>query len=441
MTKTRKIAYLFLALSLIPLIYAGNFGLQYANIASSYAAKTVCSCVFVSGRGIQSVQAEDLYAVPFATTHIDSAQQLVTANVYGFAQATAIYRPGLGCTLVNGLAAAEIRQQASPLLPALPPDTVALAPLPANVDSLALYRVLDWAFAEPGPKQILRTRAVVVLYRGRLIAERYGAGIDREMPLLGWSMTKSVTNAMIGLLVQSGKLNISQPAPLPEWKNDERRLITLDQLLRMSSGLAFEENYGAPSDATRMLFRQPGAGAYALLSLPRTPPDGEWYYSSGTTNILQEIVRRQFARPADYLAFPHQQLFRKIGMRRAVMEPDASGTYVGSSFMYATALDWAKFGQLYLQDGVWQGERLLPEGWVRYSATETPRSGGQYAAHFWVDHADKSFPQNALMALGFEAQSITIVPSRELVVVRLGCTPNDDFDRSRLVKDIVAAIK
>jgi hypothetical protein len=129
-------------------------------------------------------------------------------------------------------------------------------------------------------------------------------------------------------------------------------------------------------------------------------------------------------------------------MKSAIIELDASGTYIGSSFMYATARDWAKFGQLFLQDGVWQGERILPENWVKYSATPTPKSNGKYAAHFWLEASDKEFPQDAFMALGFEGQSITIIPSKELVIVRLGCTPNEnDFNRNQFVKDIINAIK
>jgi CubicO group peptidase (beta-lactamase class C family) len=313
--------------------------------------------------------------------------------------------------------------------------------MPQNIDSAALFGALAAAFPEDSLPMI-RTRAVTIFYKGKLLAERYGKGITEATPLLGWSMTKSVTNALIGLLVKDGKIDIYKPAPIEEWQNDARKQITTDQLLRMSSGLDFLEIYSLPSDATQMLFRKKGAGAYALLSKQKTKPDQEWNYSSGTTNILQEIIRRQFASHADYLAFPHLRLFQKIGMKSAVLEPDASGTYVGSSFMYATGRDWAKFGQLYLQDGVWNGQRILPEGWVKYSSTETPLSKGKYAAQFWLNHNDKSFPQGAFMALGFEGQSVTIVPSKELVIVRLGCTPDeDDFDRNQFIKDIVAAIK
>lgn len=442
MSTIKKVLYGILLLFVIGLVYFVYTGLQYAYIASSYAAKTVCSCVFVSGREPQSVLSEDLYAAPFVKTEIDQANQSVSANVYGFAATRAIFRKGLGCTLVNELSADEIRVQAGlQLVDTQPENLVKIDTIPQNIDSEALFNAIDMAFPKDS-LPIIRTRAVTIFYKGQLLAERYGKGITEATPLLGWSMTKSVTNALVGLLVKDGKIDIYKPAPIEEWKDDQRKQITTDQLLRMSSGLDFDEIYSLPSDATQMLFRKKGAGAYALLSSQKTKPDQEWYYSSGTTNILQEIIRRQFASHTNYLAFPHLRLFQKIGMKSAVLEPDASGTYVGSSFMYATGRDWAKFGQLYLQDGVWNGQRLLPEGWVKYSSTETPLSKGKYAAQFWLNLNDKSFPQDAFMALGFEGQSVTIVPSKELVIVRLGCTPNeDDFDRNLFIKNIVAAIK
>jgi CubicO group peptidase (beta-lactamase class C family) len=443
LSKRKKIIVSSLIILSVGLGYGFNFGLEYANIAASYAAKTVCSCVFVSGRTFESVKSEDLYAVPMAEVQVDETKQEVTATVYHLAEAKAIYRKGLGCTLVNEISEAEIRKQANlEITNTLPVQDFILDSIPQNVDIKALQKAIDNAFEEKEKNRIIRTRAVVVLYRGHLIAEKYAPAISPQTPLLGWSMTKSVTNAMVGLLVKAGKIDIYQPAPIDEWKNDERKTITTDQLLRMSSGLSFEENYAKPSDATQMLFRKKGAGAYALTSKLGNEPDQVWYYSSGTSNILQEIIRRQFPNHTDYLAFPYLSLFQKIGMKSAVMEVDASGTFVGSSFMYATARDWAKFGQLFLQDGVWQGERILPEGWVKYSGTPTPKSNGRYAAQFWLEARDADFPQDAFMALGFEGQSVTIIPSKELVIVRLGCTPNEnDFDRNQFVKDIVKAIK
>jgi hypothetical protein len=441
--KRKKIIASSLIILAVGLGYGLHFGLEYANIAAAYAAKTMCSCVFVSGRAAESVKSEDLYAVPMAEVQLDETKQEVIAKVYHLGQAKAIYRKGLGCTLVNEVSEEEIKQQANlQVMDTLPSQDFPLDSIPQYVDTAALQKAIDRAFEEKDKSRIIRTRAVVVLYKGHLIAEKYAPNIRPQTPLLGWSMTKSVTNAMIGLLAKAGKIDIYQPAPIAEWKNDARKAITTDQLLRMSSGLSFEENYAKPSDATQMLFLKKGAGAYALTSKLEHEPDQVWYYSSGTSNILQEIIRRQFDSHADYLAFPHLHLFQKIGMKSAIIELDASGTYIGSSFMYATARDWAKFGQLFLQDGVWQGERILPENWVKYSATPTPKSNGKYAAHFWLEASDKEFPQDAFMALGFEGQSITIIPSKELVIVRLGCTPNEnDFNRNQFVKDIINAIK
>ena len=395
--------------------------------------------MFVSGRDLENIKSEDLYAVSYATVSVDLEKQSVHSDIYGFAKTTAIYRKGLGCTLVNEIEEATLRGQAGL---AFSYDSIAAqdllsAPLPTGMDSMALFQAINRIFTEPDTNNLQRTRAVVILYDGKIIAEKYAPNISPQTPLLGWSMTKSVTNAMIGLLVHDGKLDMHKPAPVQEWQQDARAVITPDQLLRMSSGLAFEENYSKPSDATRMLFRSKSAGNYAIQSKPAVPPDAVFYYSSGTSNILQEIIRRQFPNHADYLAFPHKRLFSKIGMKSAVIEPDASGTYVGSSFMFATARDWAKFGQLYLQDGMWKGERILPEGWARYSGTETPRSGGQYAAHFWINHTDKDFPQDAYYADGFEGQFVTIIPSRNMVIVRMGCTPGVPFDNGAFVKAVL----
>lgn len=434
----------FFFLAFAALGYGGYYGYTFASIGAGYAAKAACSCVYVSGRSLESVVAEDLYVVKgIGTTTLDRANRSATTRVLGVASKTAVYREGLGCTLLNGVTAEELRAQPGFLKTKVQPSLLPTAsPGSSEVDTAALQKTLAWAFAEPDPARIVRTRAVVVLHRGQLVAERYAPGITAQTPLTGWSMTKSVTNALVGLLVKDGKLAVDKPAPLAEWQGDERRQITTDNLLRMSSGLKFDENYGDVSDATRMLFLEKGAGAYALKSPLAHPPGTEWSYSSGTTNILQEIIRRQFKSYAEYLAFPHQRLFQKIGMSSAVLEPDAAGTYVGSSFLFATARDWARFGQLYLQDGVWNGERLLPEGWVAYSARETPHADERYAAQFWVYPRQWGLPADLFMANGFEGQLVLVVPSKQLVLVRLGCTPNEqDFDERRFLKEIVAAVK
>jgi CubicO group peptidase (beta-lactamase class C family) len=439
----KKIILSASGLLVIVLIFGVRFGLQYANIASAYASKTVCSGVFVSGRDFMDVKTEDLYKVPYVDVKVDYENKSVTSSIYGLAKTTAIYRPGFGATLLNGANAEELRNQDKLKISDSIKSKQELvhAPVPAEIDSIKLFELIDRVFTEDDTSYVKNTRALVVLYDGKIIAERYGSKINANMPLIGWSMSKSVTNAMIGLMVFDGKLDIFKPAPVDEWKNDERKSITIDQLLRMSSGLEFEEDYGKPCDATNMLFRNQSTGIYAIHCKLATVPGNVFSYSSGTSNILQEIIRRQFKHHADYLAFPYNRLFRKLGMNSVVFEPDASGTFIGSSYMYATALDWAKFGQLYLQDGVWGGERLLPEAWVKYSGTESKNSGGVYAAQFWVNHKDKEFPFDAFYADGFEGQFVTIVPSKKAVIVRLGCTHGKQFDNVKFVKDILKAWK
>ena len=264
-------------------------------------------------------------------------------------------------------------------------------------------------------------------------------------------MTKSVTSALVGILVSSGKLALDEPAPVPEWQSpgDPRAAITIDHLLRMSSGLDFDDRSGAAlSDVNRMLLRSPDAAGYAVEKPLQDAPGSAWYYSSGTTNILSRIIRARIGgTDADYWAFARRALFDRIGMPSAVMEPDASGTFVGSSFMYATARDWARFGQLYLQDGVWNGERILPEGWVAYTRRPAPAAPhGRYGAHFWLNGGEAvpvaerpfpSLPADLHYAAGYEGQYVIVIPSRELVIVRLGQTADRQAWR---MDDFVAAV-
>jgi CubicO group peptidase (beta-lactamase class C family) len=302
-----------------------------------------------------------------------------------------------------------------------------------HVDQSRLNSAVEWAFTEPDPQHPRRTRAVVILQNGRIIAERYVEGFNKDTPLIGWSMTKSATNALVGILVRTGKLSLDEPVPLPEWQKpgDAKKKITLNHLLHMSSGLQFgEDSYGPWDDVTYMLLRVSDMAAFAAKKKLAAEPGTKWYYSSGNTNIICRIVRRVVGE-ADYISFPRRELFEPIGMSGAVIELDASGTFVGSSFMYATARDWARFGQLYLHDGIWAGRRILPEGWVKYTTTPAPASANkEYGAHFWLkipkeyrsNKGKDGLPGDAFHAVGHEGQFLTIIPSRSLVVVRLGLT-------------------
>jgi CubicO group peptidase (beta-lactamase class C family) len=432
----KKIGLALLGVLVLVLGAGLYFGMPYLNIASSYAAKNLCSGVFVAKRSADSLRAEDLHAVSFTSQTVDEIGQSVSANVFGLAPTKAIYREGLGCSLVNEITESEIRTQPSVTLSRSTPIVIL-----EKSSNPALETAIQSYFVDAKPEEAILTRAIVVMQNGKIIGEKYANGYSPTTPLLGWSMTKSVTNAMIGMLVLDAKLEVNKGAPVEEWQSDDRKDITLDNLLRMSSGLAFVEDYASPSDATRMLFQKKDAGAYAIASKLGAKPGSVWSYSSGTTNILQEIIRRQFSSHADYLAFPHKRLFEKLGMNSAILEPDASGTYVGSSFMYATARDWAKFGQLYAQDGLWNGERILPKGWAAYSSSLTPNSNGEYGAQFWLNKNDQAFPKDAFMAEGFEGQNVTIIPSRGLVLVRLGMTYKGEFNDYEFVKRVVATIK
>jgi CubicO group peptidase (beta-lactamase class C family) len=326
--------------------------------------------------------------------------------------------------------------------------------LPQNVNKLLLVEAMDNVFSEPDPEHLRRTRAVVVVYDGRLIAERYAPGFTKDTPLIGFSMTKSVTSALVGILVGQGKLSIHEPASVPEWKEpgDPRRAITLDQLLRMSSGLKFIEEYeeNPLSDTSVMLFLKPDSAAYAANMPLDAEPDEKWHYSSGTTSIISRIIRHTIGNQADYFAFPRQALFNRIGMRSAIFEPDASGNLLCTSNLYASARDWARFGLLYLQDGIWEGKRILPEGWVKYTTTPTPNAPmGKYGAQFGLNRGDRENPKKRLYPRlpadlffleGYQGQSVVIIPSRKLVVVRLGMTHTGGWGLESFMVDILKTV-
>ena len=445
---------LLLILGAAVLLAAGG-GLFYvgsvAPVAAGYYAKVMCSGVFVSGRTPEALRAEDLALDhPFLrlmSADVDQGARVVTARFAGLFQRQALYRDGLGCTLDTGTSPDSLRAQAAGYeAPRLPEEAAALA-WPAGdgeppgdaaaFDESKLSAALDDAFLEPDPERPRRTRAVVGVHAGRLVADRYAEGFGRDMPLAGWSMTKSVTGALVGVLAGAGKLSVEQPAPVSEWEpaDDLRRAITLGDLLHMSSGLEFNEDYfDLTADAPRMLFRAPSAGAYAAAKPLAHEPGSHWAYSSGTSNIVSRVIRETVGGHLDdYWSFPQHALFHRIGARSFVLEPDPSGVFVGSSFCYATARDWARLGLLFLNGGLAGEERILPEGWTEYAATPAPRAPrGRYGAHVWLNAGDPGnparrrwpdLPADLVMFNGFEGQHVVISPGLDLVVVRLGQSP------------------
>ncbi|HWK04862.1 MAG TPA: serine hydrolase [Puia sp.] len=454
-------------LALVILVSSIGYGVYYCwvsfPIISGYGAKVLCSSVFVAGRAEQQVRKEDIASFPLSLGHytIDYKDSSVTGSVWGLAKTKAIYRSGLGATLVSEWTEQQVREEKFRLAqrPALRTDTLSWPmgdrvadTVPAGLDMAALHSAIDAIFMEKDTAHPIKTRAVIVLYKGQLVGERYAPGFTRDTRLLGWSMSKSITSALIGMLVGDGRLHVDAPAPVPEWKNpdDPRHAITLVNLLQQCSGLQFEENYTKSSDATKMLFERADMGAYTASHPEKDTPGTVWYYSSGNSNIVARIVRQTVGEEG-YHAFPYERLFYKTGMYSAVLEPDASGTFVGSSYSYATARDWARFGLLYLNDGVFNGERLLPEGWVRSTATPAPAAPkGKYGYMFWLNAGtkgnpgDRTYPHapaDLFCADGFEGQNVFIIPSRQLVVVRLGLTTHGKFNADRFLGEILGALR
>jgi len=312
----------------------------------------------------------------------------------------------------------------------------------SNVNYEVLQTAVDNAFDKDAEK-IKRTRAVVVLYKDRLIAEKYAFGFSAETKLLGWSMTKSITNAVLGVLEKQGEISLEQNKLFKEWENDDRSKITLNNLMQMNSGLEWEEDYNSISDVTKMLFLAEDMPGIQLNKPLIGEPNSSWNYSSGTTNLLSGYIRNQFKTHQEYLDFWYSGLIDKIGMNSMTLETDLAGNYVGSSYSWATARDWAKFGLLYLNKGNWNGEQLLNESWVKYSATPTNGSNGEYGAHFWLNAGEKypNVPKDLFSSNGYQGQYVFIIPSKDIVIVRFGLTENPKFDVDSFLKDLLSAIK
>ena len=315
--------------------------------------------------------------------------------------------------------------------------------VPAGINMQKINGILSRVFEDT--LKYKGTFAVLVVYKDRIVAEKYRRDFNHSTRFLSWSMAKSFTNAMVGLMVKEGKVDINNPLNLREWTADNRKNITISNLLHMNSGLEFTEAYSKIklTDATTMLLKYGDMGHYAASKKLLVKPDSVWSYSSGSTNIIQYYLRSVIGNDKEYLIFPRKALFNTTGMRSVIWEPDASGTFVGSSYLYATARDFARFGMLYLHNGNWLGEQILPDGWVSYTTSTAKGSEGQYGAAFWLNRAGTfpGVPADLFYCDGYDGQSIFIIPSKQLVVVRTGCSPDDSFDQKSFLKDIVESVE
>jgi CubicO group peptidase (beta-lactamase class C family) len=429
---------LLLLLIIAVVIY---FNYPKLNMISGYASKYMASSVLVGKRNPASIVANDLDMplVKLATTDFNLKEASATANIYGLMTRKAIDRQGLGTVLVNS----DYRQEEQYLQPERdvvkiekpypfghlkPKDTVF-----PEINYNQLQKAVALAFDNPTAQ---KTRTLLILYKGHLLTEKYVDKFSKETPILGWSMTKSLLATCFGILEHRGKLKTNWPAPITEWKNDERKEITLNHLLRMQSGLEWDEDYTTISDATKMLFLDSDMTKAQRLKKAIARPTELWNYSSGTTNLLSGILRQQFRSQQEYLDFPYTAFIDKIGAHSMLLEADLEGNYVGSSYGWANTRDWARVGQLYLDYGNWNGEQLFSKDWVDYITRPTKHSDGKYGAHFWLNSG--GFYPYSLN--GFQGQYVFIIPSKDLVVVRTGLAENPVFDVNQFLSTLVAAI-
>ncbi len=357
--------------------------------------------------------------------------------------------------------------------PALSADLVSLPPQPGDrawptevwpqdvpggdYSKVELDALVARAFEADAPKALQGIRAVLVVHRGGVAAEQYDTGFGADSKLVSWSMGKSFTHALAGIMIRDGKIALDTPLPVPEWQertDDPRQAITLDDALHMSSGLEFSEDYEdmLTSDVITMLFGEGNGdmGHYAADKPLIHEPGEHWSYSSGTTNMISRVLRDLSGGTEEsYRSFMSQELFKPLGIRNYEAEFDGSGTLIGSSLIFMTARDYARFGLLYMRDGVWDGKRLIPEGWVDHARIETPASNGRYGAHWWLDgyvdppqvaNATAAFPPDTFMARGHEEQSIIVIPSKDVIIVCLSLVTEPDLSDMRDYLAGIAAV-
>lgn len=446
----KKILAFVLLLLILGVIYGYLAVYPKLGVVTAYAAKKMCSCTFIAERSQQSIQNEDLAMSPLnlSKTTIDRQNKTATSSIFGLKSKTAEYRGKLGCVLIHGKDDFNIkfptstRSNSSTTELSFPYGNRIDIRLVMGVDYEKLNQAADAIFDPNGEMTNLKTRSLLVLHKDSIIFERYANGYDENTEILGWSMTKSLMNTWVGMMVKDSLISTEDKNLFPEWNNDDRKNITLNHLLGMTSGMEWDEVYSEISPATTMLYNSEDNGASALEQPLEHTPGSFWEYSSGTSNIISRYLRNQFQDYNDYLKFPHERIFQKLNMLNTTMEVDESGSYIGSSYCYATTRDWARFGTLYLRDGVWNGERLLPEGWVKYTSTPVGPSGGRYGAHFWTNASPgyyRDAPRDMYSANGYEGQRIFIIPSKDLIIVRLGLNQNVDFNS--LIKSICDSIE
>ena len=421
MKNLKRVLLLFICIVLIAAVY--NY--PKLNIIAGYSAKSMNSSVFLAGRTLEFTDSTDNNFSPInlGSDKIDKSLKASSASVLGLLTRTAIYREGLGSVLVTDDFDSSLKVRVPKRTK---PDNTSAYPF-GNADQKdSILSTINYEKLNKTVDQLFtnntKTRAVLVLHKNQIIAEKYDKGFTKDSRILGWSMTKSIMSTVFGILQTQGKMNILDKAPITNWQNDERKEITINNLLQMNSGLEWNEDYNTISDVTKMLFLEKDMTKIQAEKPFVGKPNQTWNYSSGTSNLLSGILRNTFKTHQEYLDYWYAEFIDKIGMNSMVIETDMTGNYVGSSYAWATPRDWAKFGLLYLNKGNWNGEQLFDASWVDYITTPTNGSDGTYGGHFWLN-AEGQFPdvpKNMFYASGYQGQFVFVFPDQDLVVVRMG---------------------
>jgi CubicO group peptidase (beta-lactamase class C family) len=412
-------------LAAIPGVSIGNLG-ETLRVATGLGAKLGCSARYITGLDEPRVLSDlSSYspALAYLTVTNDDQAGRTFARLFGFFETSARYRENIGCTLDIGDTSPLDRIQPARI-------TRTGAPWPRGsgvetIDPAAQDRLAEMLAGDN--EEGLETRALLVVRDGEVVAESYAPGFGPATPLLGWSMAKSLTAILIGILELEGRLSVDETAVFSNWQ-DGRQAVSIEHLLQMSSGLDFNEDYVPGSDATRMLFLEPGASAYALTSPLAHPPGTHFSYSSGTANLLARIVVERTGGTDRAMEFLRASLLEPLVMTDTFFEIDPEGVFVGSSYAYASARDWARLGQLMLNGGTLNGHRVVSTDWVdRAQSPNSSSNDPRYGYQFWLNGGGSQprwpgLPPDAYAMNGNRAQTVMIIPSRNLVIVRLGWT-------------------
>ena len=446
---------LLAALALAPLAACGSVGetVDSAPIAAGLVARTLCTAIFVQGRPEEDVRPYELgpsldKRLGWFKADIDRDKGEVTAGPWGMNFMTAGHTPGLGCAVARPGDGPGRPVKLTPDPRPWPDGDSLSAKPPAIPDAKGLDLAIADAFkagSYGNPAVDPVTRSIVIVHQGKLIRSVSARGLSDMTPQYSASMAKTVSAALVGILAASGKLSPADTDLLPEWReqaNDPRRTISIDNLLNMESGLDFNEDYGAGGDPARMLYAENSAALFAAGKPQRDKPGSRWYYSSGDTNILMRVARLKSGLPDDaWDRFPRNALFEPMGLRTALFEQDANGDFIGSTFLFMGALDWARFGLMLADGGQFEGRQIVPADWVARMSTPTALSEGRYSTQTWFRGGVPGQKAHTLELAGFGGQYVTIVPETRTVIVRLGFQPDRSaWDQQRFLERVFKSL-